>query len=75
MKSIQLVEVDASGKITKNERYFYTKLKKHIINFRPEYWNNFIFGKLRRNALKVVFEEFEKLTDMDKKGRNKLDLD
>jgi hypothetical protein len=72
MKRIQLVERNEKGQIHKNESYFYDQIEELVLTSDDEYWYNYWWGRIRRNALKKVLKRFEELTDQDKPGPYKL---
>ena len=70
MKRIQLVERNEKGQIHKNESYFYPQMKHLVMDDDPEYWQDWWWGRIRRNALQKIFDRFAELTDKDRPGKH-----
>lgn len=69
IKKIQLTERNQKGQISKNESYFYDEMVRLIVRKDPTYWYHMLWGRIRRNALKKIFERFVDLTNKDTIGK------
>lgn len=73
IKRIQLSERDIkTGKIVKNESFLYSELKNLIKTKNKDFFNHWLWGKVRLAAVDLVFLTLSALTDLDKPGRNRL---
>ena len=70
MKRIHLVERGENGQIHKNESYGYLTLLGMVI--QDKYFKG-ILGYFRRKTAEKVFDRLSEITDLDKKGRHRVE--
>jgi hypothetical protein len=71
---IQLIEKNEQGQIVKNEQYAHEDLKKIVVSQNDAFFNKPYRRKQRHNALEVIFETMQFLTDIDKPGKHRVEL-